>query len=105
MGVATQLVLRPSEGLLVRALLSEFLPGVAGWAYGSRVTGGAQSSSDLDLVVFSGVSQGGRVEDLREAFEESDLPFRVDCLVWSELPVRFQENIAACYYEVQAEED
>ena len=36
-----------------------------------------------------------RVGELREAFEESNLPFRVDVLVWDSLPERFRHRIAA----------
>ncbi|WP_148307620.1 nucleotidyltransferase family protein [endosymbiont of unidentified scaly snail isolate Monju] len=34
--------------------------------------------SDLDLVVFAGPAQKNVVAELREAFEENELPFRVD---------------------------
>ncbi|GHU15357.1 hypothetical protein FACS1894163_01780 [Spirochaetia bacterium] len=34
---------------------------------------------------------------LKEAFEESNLPFRVDLLEWDGIPERFRENIKAEY--------
>ena len=49
--------------------------------------------SDLDLVVFATPKQCRRVGDLREAFEESDLPFRVDLFVWDEIPENFRERV------------
>ena len=38
---------------------------------------------------------------LREAFEESDLPFRVDFFVWDEIPEIFHENIKSEYVVFQ----
>ncbi len=77
----------------VRSLLERHLPGVEAWAYGSRVKGTARPWSDLDLVVFAEPDRQKAVTELREAFEESDLPFRVDLFVWDEIPDSFRENI------------
>ena len=78
---------------IVLELIERHLPDTDVWAYGSRVSWTSRPESDLDLVVFSGADQSDQVADLREAFEESDLPFRVDMLVWDELPKSFQEAI------------
>ncbi len=84
---------------LVRSLLHQHVSGVRSWAYGSRVKGTARRTSDLDLVVFS--EQGdGRVFSLREAFEESDLPFIVDVHVWNELPAEWQAEIELGKFEL-----
>lgn len=74
-------------------LLNQHLPDTDVWAYGSRVNWTSRPQSDLDLVVFSGLDQSGQVCDLREALEESDLPFRTDVLVWNALPESFREEI------------
>ena len=66
---------------------------MAVWAYGSRVTGNARRYSDLDLVAFPSPDQGKQVQELREAFEESDLPFRIDLFSWSEIPASFHQGI------------
>ena len=79
----------------VIALLKRHLPGTAAWIYGSRVRWTVRPQSDLDLVVFSTLEQSSRVGDLREAFEESDLPFRVDLFVWDDLPQSFRDRIQA----------
>ena len=52
--------------------------------YGSRATGRARPASDLDLVVFPPVARRDLM-DLRFAFEESDLPIKVDVLAWDEI--------------------
>ena len=77
----------------VLALLNRHLPDTTVWACGSRVKWTSRPESDLDLVVFARPEQSARVADLREAFEESDLPFRVDLFVWDEVPGSFRSRI------------
>lgn len=73
------LALTPWERETVRAILAEHLPGVCAVAFGSRVTGRARRWSDLDLMLFAPEPLPSRtLDDLREAFMESDLPIRVD---------------------------
>jgi len=84
----------------LRALLHEHLPGTTAWAYGSRVHGSARPNSDLDLVVFPAAAQASAVSALREACEESNLPFRVDLFVWDDIPEKFRRNIQAGYVVV-----
>ena len=79
----------------VLALLARHLPNTTAWVYGSRVKWTARSQSDLDLVVFATPEQAGRVSDLREAFEEGNLPFRVDLFVWDDVPEQFRKQIEA----------
>ena len=45
--------------------------------------------------MFATPARGYRVDNLREAFEESDLPFRVDLFVWDEIPKDFRKRIEA----------
>ena len=80
---------------LVLTLLGKHLPNTSAWAYGSRVTWKARPQSDLDMVVFAIPEQAHAVANLKEAFEESDLPFRVDLFAWHEVPEQFQNNIMA----------
>ena len=83
------------ERQTVQALLRRYLPGAAAWVHGSRAKRTSRPASDLDLVVFAPPEQRRQVAELREAFEESNLPFRVDLLVWDSLPERFRHRIAA----------
>jgi len=76
-------------------LLKRYLPGTAVWAYGSRVKWTSRPESDLDMVVFASPDQKRQVSNLKEALEESDLPFRVDLFVWDEVPESFRRNIEA----------
>ena len=77
----------------VLALLNRHLPDTTAWVYGSRVKWTSRPESDLDLVVFARSEQSAQVTELREAFEESNLPFRVDLFVWDEVPVSFRSRI------------
>ena len=82
-------------------LLRRFLPGVAVWAYGSRVKWTARPTSDLDLVAFTTPAQRAQVADLKDALGESDLPFPVDLHVWDDVAERFREIIRKEYVVVQ----
>ena len=77
----------------LRSLLSSHLPNTEVWAYGSRIRWTSRLESDLDMVVFTTPAQAGDVARLREAFEESDLPFRVDLSVWDDVPESFRKQI------------
>lgn len=88
------LQLTPDQYKQVSALLRQYLPDdVEVWAYGSRTKGTAQPWSDLDLVVMGDNRLRIALEELREAFEESDLPFRVDLFLWDDLPENVQKII------------
>lgn len=87
------LQLSEKHRVMILTLLAQFLPDTEVWVYGSRTKGTANSWSDLDMVVFTDANQRGQVEQLREAFEKSDLPIRVDLSVWRETPQSFKKTI------------
>ena len=91
--MTTGIDLTASQRRVVLRLIRTCLPDTEVWAYGSRVKRTSKLSSDLDLVAFAKPQQGRQVADLRETFEESDLPFRVDVLVWDDVPASFREEI------------
>lgn len=62
-------------------------------AFGSRAKGTARKFSDLDLVFVSEIDRR-ELAKLRNAFEDSDLPYKVDLAVWTELDPTFQKHIA-----------
>ena len=95
MGMTPAIDITAEQRRTVLALLNRHLPDTAAWACGSRVKGGSRPASDLDLVVFARPEQSAQVAELREAFEESDLPFRVDLFVWDETPESFRKHIEA----------
>ncbi len=79
-------------------MIAAHLPQEEVWAYGSRVSGTAHETSDLDLVVRHPadlkVRQGPTFWDLKEALSESNLPFLVDLLDWARVPATFRGTIA-----------
>ena len=100
--IAVAIDIDTRERTAIQRLLHRYLPGVEIWAYGSRVRWNARPQSDLDLVAFAPPEQRGAVSQLREAFEESSLPFPVDLLIWDDLPESFHRNIEAEYVILQS---
>ena len=81
---------------MVESILERRLPDREARAFGSRVTGTAKPYSDLDLVVMGSVKlPTPTLYALRDDFEESELPFRVDVLDWNRLSPKFQNSILA----------
>ncbi len=93
MALSNAVDLTPAQRDVVEALLARYLTGTEAWVYGSRAKRTSRPQSDLDIVVFATPEQQRAVSDLREAFEESNLPFRVDLFVWDEVPDSFREQI------------
>jgi len=86
-------------------LVRQYIPGVAVWAYGSRVKWTARPNSDLDLVAFTAPAQNQLVSELKNALAESELPFLVDLHVWDEIPERFRQIIRGEYVVIQEQKD
>ena len=95
MGLDQTIDITGEQRATILALLECHLPDTEAWAYGSRVKWTSRPQSDLDLVVFATEEQQMQIDALREAFEESDLPFRVDLFVWDEVPESFKDKIKA----------
>jgi predicted nucleotidyltransferase len=87
--------LEPAHLRKVQQLLNEHLPECLVFAFGSRATGkNLKAFSDLDLVVVDAQPlPSRRMALLRLAFEDSDLPFRVDVLDWARLAPSFRARI------------
>jgi len=65
----------------IKGILAEYAGDCEVRAFGSRGNGTAKEYSDLDLAIVGKGKIERRVKMLlREAFEESDLPFRVDVI-------------------------
>jgi predicted nucleotidyltransferase len=61
------------------------------------VKGTARPNSDLDLVIFTSAVQRPQVSELKDAIDESNIPFRVDLHVWDDIPERFHDIIRREY--------
>ena len=79
----------------IRRILAARAPGLEVRAFGSRAKGRPKPYSDLDLAVV-GIEDRGpdALRLLREAFEESELPFRVDVVDWMSVSEGFRRAIA-----------
>lgn len=86
--------LAPHDLELVRLILGKRLPGMEIRAFGSRSTNRAKPYSDLDLVIMGNHALSDlTLAELALDFEESDLPFRVDLLLWTQAPDSLRQEI------------
>ena len=87
----------PGHRRIVLDILHAHLPGRAAfWVFGSRATGKARRYSDLDLAIDAGRRLTlDETASLREAFDECDLPYRVDIVDWHGIGEAFRRVVAA----------
>ena len=93
--------LKPHELEMVRNILNRFVPEAEIIVFGSRVHGTAKPWSDLDLAIKAKSALDWKLlEEIKEAFQESELPFRVDVLDWNEITGAFRRAIeeSGCEY-------
>ena len=87
---------------IVLDILRDLAPEIEVRAFGSRVAWSARETSDLDLALMTDEQlPTSRMADLREAFSESDLPFKVDLLDWASVAENFRKIIEREYVVVQ----
>jgi predicted nucleotidyltransferase len=87
---------------IIQTILSTHVPHCEVRAFGSRVHHTAKPYSDLDLAVVGGSQLPDcQFHALKEAFEESDLPFRVDVMDWNVLSNDFQKVISKEFVVIQ----
>jgi type I restriction enzyme S subunit len=94
-GSARADLLADHRRLVLTILLAHLPDGAKAWVFGSRATGRARQSSDLDLAIDAGrpltLDESAR---LSEAFGNSDLPYRVDLVDWHGIDDRSRKPIA-----------
>ena len=92
----------PTDLATVQSILSQHVPSLEARAFGSRVSWNARSTSDLDLALLTTVPLDFTLKaDLREAFAQSALPFRVDIVDWAATSEDFREVIEQEYVVLQ----
>lgn len=76
---------------------------VSGWEvrlFGSRARGSARKFSDIDLVVVGASAVPEQtLTALRDAFADSDLPYKVDVLDWQTMTPEFRQVIETQGFE------
>jgi len=86
----------------IKRILAKYAADCEVRAFGSRVNWTAKDYSDLDLAIIAqGKIDRRTMTLLREAFEESKLPFRVDVLDWHAISGEFRTLIANQYETIQ----
>jgi predicted nucleotidyltransferase len=99
------LYLRDQDKQKLLQLLTDYLPTVTAWAYGSRVNGDAHDASDLDIVLRSvdlSPIPDNVLEDFLEALRESTIPILVEARDWARLPAGFHEEVLKKYVVLEA---
>ena len=81
--------------LVLDAIAAHLPPATKVWVFGSRANGRARRYSDLDLMIDAGRRLTlDETAILNEAFDESDLPYKVDVVDWHAIGERFRNLIA-----------
>lgn len=89
-----QIDLLPQDLKIVCEILKTHAGNYAVWAFGSRVKGNAKKYSDLDLVIMTNHPLSfSKMAILKEAFDESNLPIRVDIVDWADTSETFRKII------------
>ena len=87
--------LTPAQARTVRSIIHRVLPGARVRVFGSRATGRARPFSDLDLLLLEPPRlTWAQRADLRDLFEASELPFRVDVVEAEALPPGMAARVA-----------
>ncbi len=89
-----QVDLKADQLEIVKTILAKYIAGAKVYAFGSRVKGNARPYSDLDLLIVDKTAlRLETISALKEAFEESKLPFKVDIVEWVSISSNFQKII------------
>ena len=88
--------IRPDHLEIVHAILKQHLPQARVWAFGSRVKGAARKTSDLDMCVDNQTPLSfEQLACIRDAFSESNIPYKVDIVDWQAIDDDFRAIIIA----------
>jgi predicted nucleotidyltransferase len=89
------------EREIIAGILRQHVPDCEVRVFGSRFKGNHKPYSDIDMAIAGKEPLGVRkLGELKDAFEESDLPYRADILDWNAISSAFQATILRSGYEV-----
>ena len=92
----------PENWRIVRDILQRYVPDREVWAFGSRAKWTAKEFSDLDIAIIGDKPLSiALTADLREAFQESALPFKIDIVDWANITPSFRQVIQAAKIQIQ----
>lgn len=93
----------PENWRIVRDILQRYVPDREVWAFGSRARWTAKEFSDLDIVIIGDEPMSiSLMADLREAFQESALPFKIDIVDWAAITPSFRQVIHSHKVSIQS---
>lgn len=93
--------IEPKHLQIVKDILFKYIPDTEVWAFGSRVKSTNQKYSDLDLVIVGNEKQSlSTMSKLKDAFEESELPYEVDILDYQDIPENIKNEINKGYVKL-----
>jgi len=81
----------------IKEIIKKNCPKAIVWAYGSRVDRTSHEGSDLDLVIKDYGQKNVNYLKLKEALQESNIPFLVDIIEFDGLSESFQAEIQKQY--------
>jgi len=95
---APDIVLTEAELRTIKQVLASLAPHHQAMAFGSRVRAGAEAATlkahaDLDIALVGPPLEPHDMFVLRDAFSESDLPFRVDISMLDDLPPQWRGSV------------
>ena len=86
--------LAPEHRQTIVGILKTITPSTPVWIFGSRITKNAKPFSDVDLVLKGDHLMPDLVmTKLRDAFDESNLPYQVDLIDWHNISLEFRSLI------------
>jgi type I restriction enzyme S subunit len=92
----------PENWQIVREILQRYVPDREVWAFGSRAKWTAKEFSDLDLAIIGDTPLSiALTADMKEAFQESALPFKIDIVDWASITPSFRQVIQAAKIQIQ----
>lgn len=98
------MLIRPQDKEQIISLAKQsFTQTLKLWAYGSRVSGEAHDTSDLDMVLITNDGSKVNREDFvkfRDALQDSTIPILTQVLDWNRIPKSFHKNILENYEEI-----
>lgn len=75
-------------------ILNRFVSNHKVVAFGSRVRGNAKKYSDLDIAIYGKEKLDVKtIAQIKEEFEETDIPFRIDILDYNNISDEFKKII------------
>ncbi len=86
----------------VKRILNKYVPACEVRVFGSRVSDNAQKYSDMDLVLVAKEQIDCRkIEEMKNAFSESNLPIMIDIIDWHTITESFRDVIKKRFEVIQ----